>query len=76
MQQGASVGHTDLNFSKASEEPLYQGSDLHALHDFFEIAISPDGALNIAFQHYDGPCNGCSSLYFVRGTLPDSRLPA
>lgn len=73
MQRNASFGNIRLNFSKASEEPLYIGDDLHALHDFFEIVITPDGALNIGFQHYDGPCNGCSSLYFVRGTLPTTR---
>jgi hypothetical protein len=72
MARHAPFGQISLNFSRASEEPLYTGSDLHALHDFFEIVITPDGALNIGFQHYVGPCNGCSELYFIRGELPPS----
>jgi len=75
MQRSALFGEVAMNFSIASEEPLYQGDDLHALHDFFEVVITPDGALNVAFQHYDGPCNGCSSLYFVRGELPETTRP-
>lgn len=76
MARSAPFGPIALNFSRASPDPLYQGEDLHALHDFFEIVITPDGALNVAFQHYDGPCNGCSSLYFVRGELPASAKKA
>jgi len=29
---------------------VYTGDDLHALHDFFEIVIAPDGSINIAYQ--------------------------
>lgn len=71
MLPDADVGNLDqLNFSVASTERLYQGSDLHALHDFFEIVVAPDSSINIAFMHYVGPCNGCGALYFVRGELP------
>ena len=70
MARSAPFGPISMNFSRASEEPLYQGEDLHALHDFFEVVITPDGALNIGFQHFVGPCNGCSELYFIRGELP------
>jgi hypothetical protein len=65
-------GDININFSKADPEPVYIGNDYHALHDFFECAISPDGALNIAYQYYVGPGNGDSMLYFVRGELPTS----
>ena len=62
------TGHDpDLNFTRADPETCYVGEDLHALHDFFEIVISPDMALNIAYQYYVGPENGHSDLYFVRG---------
>jgi len=61
-----------FNFTKAEEGPVYTGNDLHALHDFFEIAVGPDGYLNVAYQHYVGPTNGASMLYFVRGTLPSA----
>jgi hypothetical protein len=74
MQTDVRAGNLSLNFSIASQEPLYQGSDLHALHDFFEVGVAPDMSLNIAFMHYVGPCNGCGRLYFVRGQLP-SALP-
>lgn len=73
MARSAPFGKIEMNFSRASEDPTYVGDDLHALHDFFEIVIGPDGALNVAFQHYVGPCNGCSELYFVRGSLPEGR---
>lgn len=73
MQKGAMLGSINLNFSKATGDPPYIGSNLHALHDFFEIVVDPSGALDVAFQHYDGPCNGCSDLYFIRGTLPATR---
>jgi hypothetical protein len=58
-----------FNFTRAEQGPVYTGTNLHALHDFFEIAVGPDGYLNIAYQHYVGPSNGQSDLYFVRGTL-------
>ncbi|UCG68957.1 MAG: exo-alpha-sialidase [Thermoplasmata archaeon] len=61
----------DINFSMADPTEVYIGNDYHALHDFFECCISPDGALNIAYQYYVGPGNGDSILYFVRGELPD-----
>ncbi len=73
MTRSAPFGPISMNFSRASDDPLYLGDDLHALHDFFEIVITPDGALNIGFQHYVGPCNGCSDLYFIRGQMPQGR---
>jgi len=69
MQRDAIDGPLDLNFSRADPSPVYVGSDLHALHDFFEIVVTPDGYLNIAYQYYIGPENGHSELYFVRGTV-------
>jgi hypothetical protein len=58
-----------FNFTRGEEGPVYTGTDLHALHDFFEIAVGPDGWLDVAYQHYVGPANGHSDLYFVRGNL-------
>jgi hypothetical protein len=63
------VGNLSLNFSIGDPTPCYVGSNLHALHDFFEIVISPDLALNIGYQYYIGPENGRSDMYFVRGRL-------
>ncbi|MCU0798742.1 MAG: glycoside hydrolase [Candidatus Thermoplasmatota archaeon] len=59
-----------INFTKADPTPTYVGEDLHALHDFFEIVITPDLALNIAYQYYIGPENGHSLMYFVKGNYP------
>lgn len=69
MQLNASEGDLNLNFSIADPTPCYVGDNLHALHDFFEIVISPDMALNIGYQYYIGPENGHSDMYFVRGTI-------
>jgi hypothetical protein len=71
MDLRASDQDPNLNFSRADPDPVYVGDDLHALHDFFEIVISPDMALNIAYQYYVGPENGHSDMYFVRGTWPE-----
>ncbi len=71
MDLQASGDEPSLNFSRADPDPCYVGSDLHALHDFFEIVIGPDKALNIAYQYYVGPENGRSDMYFVRGTWPE-----
>jgi hypothetical protein len=59
-----------FNFTRGEQGPVDVGSNLHDLHDFIEIAVGPDGYLNVAYQHYIGPANGHSELYFVRGTLP------
>lgn len=40
----------ELRFEKAAPEVLYTGADLHALHDFFEIAIGPDEVLHVAYM--------------------------
>ena len=63
---------TKINYQIADPEPLYTGDDLHALHDFFEVVIAPDGTLNIAYQHNIGahPYEDGEEqryLYFVRG---------
>ena len=58
-----------FNFTRAEEGPVYTGTDLHALHDFFECAVGPDGYIDVAYQHYVGPTNGASELYFVRGSF-------
>ena len=41
---------TKFQFQKADQQVVYTGDDLHALHDFFEIVIAPDGSINIAYQ--------------------------
>jgi hypothetical protein len=71
MQQHADTDNISINFTKADPTPVYEGNDYHALHDFFEVCITPDGALNIAYQYYVGPGNGDSMLYYVRGELPE-----
>jgi hypothetical protein len=71
MQLNADQGELNLNFTIADPTPCYIGSNLHALHDFFEIVISPDLALNIGYQYYVGPENGHSDMYFVRGRIED-----
>lgn len=43
-----------IHYEIMDPEPLYVGDDLHALHDFFEVVISPDGSLNIAYQQNIG----------------------
>jgi hypothetical protein len=58
-----------FNFTKPEETPCTKGTRMRDLHDFFEIAVGPDGYLNIAYQHYVGPANGNSDLFFVRGNL-------
>jgi hypothetical protein len=63
-----------LNFSIADPDPVYVGDNLHALHDFFEIVISPDMALNRGYQYYIGPENGRSDMYFVRGEFPEEEI--
>jgi hypothetical protein len=60
-----------INTTQADPTPCYVGTDYHALHDFHENCISPDGAFNIAYQYYVGPGNGDSTLLYVRGELTD-----
>ena len=65
---------TQLDFQIADPEPLYTGDDLHALHDFYEIVIAPDGSLNIAYQRNIGshPYEAGEEqryLMFVRGEV-------
>lgn len=67
----AASGNLSLNFSIADPTPCYKGDNLHALHDFFEVVITPDKAMNIAYQYYVGPGNGDSDVYFVRGEVKD-----
>ncbi len=72
----AGSGNLSLNFSIADPTPVYVGANLHALHDFYEIVITPDMALNLAYQYYVGPGNGDSMLYFVRGIVEEPSLGA
>jgi hypothetical protein len=74
MQLNATEGNLTLNFTIADPTPCYVGDNTHALHDFFEIVITPDFALNIGYQYYIGPENGHSDMYFVRGTLADTNV--
>ncbi len=73
-----------FNFTRADPEPLHtvttaeeQGQDFHALHDFFEIAISPiDLSLNIAYQKNIGqqpfePGEEQRYLMFVKGNVEE-----
>jgi hypothetical protein len=76
MDLFSTVKEPDINFTIADPTPCYIGEDLHALHDFFEIVISPDMALNIAYQYYIGPENGRSDMYFVRGEWGKQEMPA
>ncbi|MCA1814714.1 MAG: hypothetical protein LC624_12345, partial [Halobacteriales archaeon] len=52
---------------------LYTGADLHALHDFFEVAIGPDEGLHIGYMHAedstDAPVHdyGARTLWYVHG---------
>jgi hypothetical protein len=69
-------GSLFFNFTKGEEGPVSTGTNLHALHDFFECAVGPDGHLDVAYQHYIGPANGHSELYFVRGTLGEGNMTA
>lgn len=48
VRPGADVSSVD--FTLATPGVLYAGRDLQALHDFFEVAMTPDGAMNIAYQ--------------------------
>jgi len=59
-----------FNFTKGDSKPCSTGTNLHDLHDFFEIAIGPDGCLNVAYQYFIGPANGHSEMCYVRGALP------
>ncbi len=63
---------TQFNFEIADPEPVYTGDDLHALHDFFELVIAPDGSINIAYQRNIGqhpfePGEEQRYLMFIRG---------
>ena len=71
LQRNAIEDPINMNLSIADPDPVYVGSDLHALHDFFEIVVGHDGSINIAYQYYIGPENGHSDMYFVRGNLPE-----
>ncbi|MBN1390307.1 MAG: exo-alpha-sialidase [Candidatus Thermoplasmatota archaeon] len=75
MDLFSSIHDPDINFTIADPTPCYVGDDLHALHDFFEIVIGQDKALNIAYQYYVGPENGRSDLYFVRGVWGKIVMP-
>lgn len=68
---------TQFNFTIADPQVLYTGDDLHALHDFFEICIAPDGSLNIGYQVNIGehPFEDGEEqryLYFVRGEFMEN----
>lgn len=70
MLRNADVDPIILNFTKASPEPVYNGSRVNALGDLFESVITPDGAYNVAFERRDVAA-GKRYLEFVRGSLPD-----
>lgn len=61
-----------FEFQQAAPEVVYTGQDLHALHDFYECAIGPDGALHIAYMHSQdttepGQDYGIRDVFYVRG---------
>ncbi|MHB8603655.1 MAG: hypothetical protein ACYDCK_00240 [Thermoplasmatota archaeon] len=75
IASGPVAGPASFDFKQADPKVLYTGADKHALHDFFEIAITPDGALNIAYQQTlpqpaSAPTatDGDRHLWFVRAT--------
>jgi len=68
---------TRFDFQVADPNVLYTGNDLHALHDFFEIVIAPDGSINIAYQMNVGEHpyeDGEEQRYlmFVRGDVEET----
>lgn len=75
LGKGTIGGPQDFAFTKIDPQVLYTGKDTHALHDFFEIAIDPQGALNVAYMTNLPPkapnqTDGDRHLWFVRGTVP------
>jgi hypothetical protein len=65
----------DLVFQRAVEQPVYVGADLHALHDFFEVAIAPDEAVHIAYMTVEDSADpvhdyGERFVFHVRGHAP------
>lgn len=56
-------------FTRADPKAAYTGNDQHALHDFIECAVSPDGALNVAYHEITGAMSedGPRFVWFVRG---------
>jgi len=44
-------GFPVFDFSIGDPTPAYVGANREALHDFFEVAVGPDGALNVAYMH-------------------------
>jgi hypothetical protein len=79
MARPGANGTPDLRFQRAAPEAVYKGKDLHALHDFFEIAIGPDEALDVSYMHSADagsgalpvptgvPDYGVRQVFFVRG---------
>ena len=69
---------TQFDFQIADPQILYTGNDLHALHDFFEIVIAPDGSINIGYQRNIGEHpyeNGEEQRYlmFIRGEVENGK---
>lgn len=68
----STVTNRSFAFQKLDPQVLYTGKDIHALHDFFEVAFSPDGAFNVAYMTNLPPqapnqVDGDRHLWFVRG---------
>ena len=66
---------TPIEYQKL-DQLLYTGNDLHALHDFYEIVIAPDGTVNVAYQMNIGshPYEAGEEqryLMFVRGDVEE-----
>jgi BNR repeat protein len=76
MAQAPGNATPEFRFTLAAPEPLYAGNDLHALHDFFEAAIGPDGrTLHIGYMHAQettepGQDYGTRNVFYVQGRAP------
>jgi len=69
VQRNADISDINLNFSKASPDPVFVGARVDALGDLFESVFTPDNNYNIAFERRTGTQR---FLFFVKGSLPDS----
>jgi len=68
VQRNADISDINLNFSKASPDPVFVGARVNALGDLFESVFTPDNSYNIGFERRVGTQR---FLFFVKGALPD-----
>jgi hypothetical protein len=77
MAHGRVTSTKDFDFKMADPQVLYTGGNLHALHDFFEICIDDQGALDVSYMTNlptpptaPNATDGDRHLWFVRATPP------